>query len=88
MATLDDAGIAAATVGALQPYAVTVVLEEYNPAWPVWYAEEEAAIRAALGDDRRGRLSTRARGCRICVAYPATGLAVSCAVWKAVRHGA
>ncbi|MEU2008068.1 MULTISPECIES: GrpB family protein [unclassified Nocardia] len=50
MATLDDAGIAAATVGALQPYAVTVVLEEYNPAWPVWYAEEEAAIRAALGD--------------------------------------
>ncbi|MFD8249301.1 GrpB family protein [Nocardia sp. NPDC059691] len=50
MATLDDDDIAAATVGDLRPYAAGVVLEEYNPAWPVWYAEEEAAIRAALGD--------------------------------------
>ncbi|MEU2089534.1 GrpB family protein [Nocardia beijingensis] len=50
MATLDDADIAAATIGELQPYAVTVHLEEYNPAWSTWYAEEEAAIRAALGD--------------------------------------
>ncbi|MBF6338373.1 GrpB family protein [Nocardia abscessus] len=49
MATLDDDGIAAATVGDLRPYAVKVVLEEYNPAWPNWYAEEEAVIRAALG---------------------------------------
>lgn len=50
MATLDDDDIAAATVGDLRPYAAGVMLEEYNPAWPVWYAEEEAAIRAALGD--------------------------------------
>ncbi|MGY2027845.1 GrpB family protein [Nocardia gipuzkoensis] len=49
MATLDDDEIAAVTVGDLQPYAVEVVLEEYNPAWPDWYAEEEAVIRAALG---------------------------------------
>ncbi|MEU2014268.1 GrpB family protein [Nocardia sp. NPDC019302] len=50
MATLDDDEIAAATVGEVQPYAVEVVLEDYNPAWPDWYAEEEAVIRAALGD--------------------------------------
>ncbi|WP_280241437.1 GrpB family protein [Nocardia abscessus] len=49
MATVDDDEIAAVTVGDLQPYAVEVVLEEYNPAWPNWYAEEEAVIRAALG---------------------------------------
>ncbi|BDU01819.1 GrpB family protein [Nocardia sputorum] len=50
MATVDDEEIAAATVGELRPYGVEVVLEEYNRAWPDWYAEEEAAIRAALGD--------------------------------------
>ncbi|MGK8505133.1 GrpB family protein [Nocardia asiatica] len=50
MATLDDDGIAAAAIGDLQPYAVEVVLAEYDPAWPNEYAEEEAAIRAALGD--------------------------------------
>ncbi|WP_280260142.1 GrpB family protein [Nocardia abscessus] len=49
MATFDDDEIAAVTVGDLQPYAVEVVLEEYNPAWPNWYAEEEVVIRAALG---------------------------------------
>ncbi len=47
---MDDDGIAASMIGDLQPYAVKVVVEEYNPAWPTWYAEEEAAIRAALGD--------------------------------------
>jgi len=50
MATVDDEEIAAATVGELRHYGVEVVLEEYNRAWPDWYAEEEAAIRAALGD--------------------------------------
>ncbi|UGT69443.1 GrpB family protein [Nocardia gipuzkoensis] len=49
MAILDDDEIAAVTVGDLRPYAVKVVLEEYNPAWPDWYAGEEAVIRAALG---------------------------------------
>ncbi|HEV8555251.1 MAG TPA: GrpB family protein [Actinophytocola sp.] len=51
MAKLDgDDLIAAATVGELKPYAVQVVLEDYNPDWPAWYAADEAAIRAALGD--------------------------------------
>jgi GrpB-like predicted nucleotidyltransferase (UPF0157 family) len=51
MAKLDgDDLIAAATVGELKPYAVQVVLEDYNPDWPAWYAADESAIRAALGD--------------------------------------
>lgn len=51
MAKLDgDDVIAAATVGELKPYAVKVVLEDYNPDWPAWYAADESAIRAALGD--------------------------------------
>lgn len=50
MATLDsDEELAAATVGKLTPYAVEIVIEDYNPEWPAWYAEDEAAIRAALG---------------------------------------
>ncbi|MCP2291479.1 GrpB family protein [Nocardia amikacinitolerans] len=50
MATLDsDDELAAATVGELKPYAVEIVIEDYNPAWPAWYAEDEAVIRAALG---------------------------------------
>ncbi|MFE7718750.1 GrpB family protein [Nocardia rhizosphaerihabitans] len=50
MATLDsDDEITAATIGELEPYAVKVVIEDYNPGWPIWYSEEEAAIRAALG---------------------------------------
>jgi GrpB-like predicted nucleotidyltransferase (UPF0157 family) len=31
------------------PRNVRIVLEEYNPAWPGWYAREEARIRGALG---------------------------------------
>ncbi|WP_249644450.1 GrpB family protein [Nocardia sputi] len=46
---MDDDDIAAVTIGELEPYAVEVVLEDYNPAWPSWYAEEKAAIGAALG---------------------------------------
>jgi GrpB-like predicted nucleotidyltransferase (UPF0157 family) len=51
MAKLDgDDLIAAATVGELKPYAVKVVLEDYNPDWPAWYAADESAVRTALGD--------------------------------------
>jgi GrpB-like predicted nucleotidyltransferase (UPF0157 family) len=32
-----------------QPYAVKVVVEDYNPDWPRWYAEEADRIRSALG---------------------------------------
>lgn len=45
----SDDEITAATIGELEPYAVEVVIEDYNPGWPIWYSEEEAAIRAALG---------------------------------------
>ena len=50
MATQDsDEELAAATIGELEPYAVKVVVEDYNPEWPSWYTAEEARIRAALG---------------------------------------
>ncbi|MCP2197008.1 GrpB family protein [Lentzea flava] len=29
---------------------VRITLEDYNPAWPEWFAREEARIRTALGD--------------------------------------
>jgi GrpB-like predicted nucleotidyltransferase (UPF0157 family) len=49
VATMDsDDDIVAATVGELIPYAVQVRIEDYNPAWPAWYAAEEEAIRTAL----------------------------------------
>ncbi|MCM6774731.1 GrpB family protein [Nocardia sp. CDC159] len=37
------------TIGDLAPYAVPVVVEDYNPEWPVWYAAEAAAVCEALG---------------------------------------
>src|SRR5437867_6399110 len=50
MATVDsDEEIAAAALGELKPYAIKVIVEDYNPEWPAWYADEEAAIRTALG---------------------------------------
>jgi GrpB-like predicted nucleotidyltransferase (UPF0157 family) len=50
VATLDsDDDIVAATIGELRPYAIAVRIEDYNPAWPAWYAAESAAIRASLG---------------------------------------
>jgi GrpB-like predicted nucleotidyltransferase (UPF0157 family) len=50
VATVDsDDEIVAATVGELTPYAVQVVIENYNPVWPSWYTAEAAAVRAALG---------------------------------------
>jgi len=49
VATSDDAELEAATIGELKPYAVKVIVEDYNPSWPSWYAAEEAAIRAVLG---------------------------------------
>lgn len=32
------------------PHNAPIVLAEYDPAWPGWYAAEEARIRAALGE--------------------------------------
>ncbi|KJK34148.1 hypothetical protein UK23_43985 [Lentzea aerocolonigenes] len=32
------------------PHNAPIVLRDYDPVWPRWYAGEEAKIRAALGD--------------------------------------
>ncbi|NNH74208.1 GrpB family protein [Nocardia uniformis] len=45
----SDDDLAAATIGELKPYAIQVVLEDYNPRWPNWYAAEAASVRDALG---------------------------------------
>src|SRR5262245_3331350 len=47
---MDDESIRAATVGDLTPYAVKVVVEDYDPRWPSWFAEDRAAIAGALGE--------------------------------------
>jgi GrpB-like predicted nucleotidyltransferase (UPF0157 family) len=47
---VDDESIRAATIGDLRPYAVKVVVEDYNPAWPSWFESDRAAIVAALGE--------------------------------------
>jgi GrpB-like predicted nucleotidyltransferase (UPF0157 family) len=45
-----DEQIMAYTVGDKpQPYAVKVVVEDYNPHWPQWFEEEADRIRTALG---------------------------------------
>jgi GrpB-like predicted nucleotidyltransferase (UPF0157 family) len=49
MAKTSDEEHRAAVIGELHPYAVKVVVEDYNPVWPVWYSTESAAICAALG---------------------------------------
>ena len=46
---MDDESIRAATIGELRPYAVRVVVEDYNPAWPSWFEEDRAAIVAVPG---------------------------------------
>ncbi len=46
---LTETNLAATTIGDLTPYAVEILIEDYNPAWPAWYAAEEETIAAALG---------------------------------------
>jgi GrpB-like predicted nucleotidyltransferase (UPF0157 family) len=49
--TTTDEQILAYTVGDKpQPYAVKVVVDDYDPQWPHWFAEEADRIRAALGE--------------------------------------
>jgi GrpB-like predicted nucleotidyltransferase (UPF0157 family) len=45
-----DDEILAAVVGEMPPFDGTIVLEDYNPAWPAHFDEEAAAVRRALGD--------------------------------------
>lgn len=48
--TSGDQDILDAIVGAVPaPYSVPVVVDDYDPRWPSWFAEEAARIRAALG---------------------------------------
>jgi GrpB-like predicted nucleotidyltransferase (UPF0157 family) len=47
---VDEESIRAATIGDLRPYAVKVVVEDYNPAWPSWFESDRAAIVDALGE--------------------------------------
>jgi shikimate dehydrogenase len=45
----SDDELESAVVAGQQPSSGPIVIEEYNPEWPVWYSGDEAAIRAALG---------------------------------------
>jgi len=47
---MDDEQILAATVGEPPPTYREVVLAEYDPEWPKWFARAAEQIRGALGD--------------------------------------
>jgi GrpB-like predicted nucleotidyltransferase (UPF0157 family) len=47
---MDDEQILAASVGEPPPTYKEVVLAEYDPEWPNWFATAEEQIRGALGD--------------------------------------
>jgi GrpB-like predicted nucleotidyltransferase (UPF0157 family) len=44
----------ATVVGEVIPHNDTILLREYDPAWPRFYADQEARIREALGPAVRG----------------------------------
>ena len=48
---MDDEQILAAAVGEQPRTYREVVLVEYDPEWPDWFARAEGQIRGALGDD-------------------------------------
>ncbi|SMD21850.1 GrpB family protein [Kibdelosporangium aridum] len=45
----DDQYLAALVGDAPAPYSVKVVVADYDPLWPSWFAEEADKIRTALG---------------------------------------
>ena len=47
---MDDEAVRAATVGELKPYAVPVVVLDYDPNWPSWFEADRAEIVGALGE--------------------------------------
>ena len=47
---MDDEQILAASVGEPPPEYREIVLAEYDPEWPDWYARAAEQIRGALGD--------------------------------------
>ena len=48
--TYTDEQIQAYSVDAIQPLTRPITFVEYDPAWPVLFAREEARIRSILGD--------------------------------------
>jgi GrpB-like predicted nucleotidyltransferase (UPF0157 family) len=47
---MDDEALRAAVVGDLEPYAEAVVVVEYDPRWPSWFARLRAEVVDALGE--------------------------------------
>ena len=46
---MEEEALRAVTIGDLTPYATKVIIEEYDPRWPEWFAADKARIEAALG---------------------------------------
>lgn len=46
---MQEEELRAVTIGELKPYATKVVVVDYDPRWPDWFAEDEARIVTALG---------------------------------------
>jgi GrpB-like predicted nucleotidyltransferase (UPF0157 family) len=47
---VDEESLRAVTIGELSPYAVPVVVEDYDPEWPAWFEADRAEIVGALGE--------------------------------------
>ncbi len=45
-----DEQLRAVTIGEMRPYAVRVVVEDYDPRWPTWFEADRAEVVAALGE--------------------------------------
>jgi GrpB-like predicted nucleotidyltransferase (UPF0157 family) len=46
---MEEDELRAVTIGELKPYATKVVVTEYDPRWPEWFATNKSKIEAALG---------------------------------------
>jgi GrpB-like predicted nucleotidyltransferase (UPF0157 family) len=47
---VDEESMRATTIGELTPYAVPVVVVDYDPVWPKWFEQDRAEIVEALGE--------------------------------------
>jgi GrpB-like predicted nucleotidyltransferase (UPF0157 family) len=47
---MDDETLHTAVVGELKPYAEAVVVADYDPRWPSWFAQLRAEVVEALGE--------------------------------------
>lgn len=47
---MDENHLRAVTVGELIQDGANVVIDDYDPRWPSWFADDRATITAALGD--------------------------------------